>query len=264
MDFQTILLRINKEEQLKDPAFTIIGKDRVHPASVGHFIMAYQFLRDTKAPQYVSALVIGKSRKESQKNSFNAEIKSQSGNNNGITFECLEKSLPFPIKASAKDALKWVPFNEELNTELLQVKNLPAGNYQLLIDEMLIATFTDKDLSTGINLALYKNTPQYQQAITVMNACVKYRDTESVIRNLRFVEYSQLTGLKDQPVEQYLAGRLETLKNSGHYEYYQKQFKNYIEKKSSEAETLKQLAVLADTIYQVNKPGVHVFKIIKQ
>lgn len=264
VDFQTILLRINKEEQGKDPAFTIIGKDRVHPLSAGHFVMAYQFLKDTKAPQYVSALVIGKDLKESQKSSFNVTIKSQSGKNSGLTFACLEKSLPFPIKPSAKEALKWVPFNEEFNTELLQVKDLTAGNYQLFIDEILIATFTDKELQTGINLALYKNTPQYQQALIVMNTLIKYRDAEAVIRNLRFVEYSHLTGLKDQPVAQYLASRLETLKNSGHYEYYQKQFKNYIEKKSSETEILKQLSVLADTIYQVNQPITHVFKIMKQ
>lgn len=264
VDFQTILLRINKEEQEKDPAFTIIGKDRVHPMSVGHFVMAYQFLKDTKAPQFVSALIVGSSLKESQKGSFNVEIKAQSNRNSGVTFECLEKSLPFPIKESAKEALKWVPFNEEFNKELLQVKDLSPGSYQLFIDEILIATFSDKELSTGVNLALYNNSPQYQQAITVMNACVKYRDTESIIRNLRFVEYSHLTGLKDQPVEQYLANRLETLKNSGHYEYYQKQFKNYIEKKSSEAEVLKQLSVLADTIYQVNQPITHVFKIIKK
>lgn len=264
VDLQTILLRINKEEQGKDPAFTIIGKDRVHPMSVGHFVMAYQFLKDTKAPQYVSALIIGNSLKESQKNSFNVAIRTLSRKKNGVTFECHEKSLPFPVKESAKEALQWVPFNEEFNTELLQVKDLPSGNYQLSIDDILIDTFTAKALSSGINLALYKNTPQYQQAVTVMNACIKYRDTESVIRNLRFVEFSHLASLKDQPVEQYLAARLETLKNSGHYEYYQKQFKNYILKKNSETELLKQLSALADTIYQVNQPVAHVFKITKQ
>jgi lysophospholipase L1-like esterase len=268
VDFQTILLRINKDEQLKNPAFTIIGKDRVHPLSPGHFVMAYQFLKDTKAPKYVSRLVIGDNLTVSQKNSFNAEIKKQSNKNNLLTFECLEKSLPCPVKESAKKALTWVPFNEEFNTELLQVKNLKVGNYNLFIDEGLIASFTADALSAGINLALHQNTPQYQQAIKVMEACVKYRDTEAVIRNLRFVEFTQLSGLKDQSditvVEQYLAKRLETLKDGGHYEYYQKQFKNYILKKSLEAEVLKKLPGLAAAIYQVNQPKAHIFKIEKQ
>lgn len=268
VDFQTILLRINKQEQLKDPAFTIIGKDRVHPLSAGHFVMAYQFLKDTKAPQYVSKVVIELNPAASQKNSFNAEIRKQSFKNNLLTFECIEKSLPCPVKESAKKALSWVPFNEEFNTELLQVKSLAPGNYNLFIDDILIGAFSSEVLSTGINMALYPNTPQYQQAIKVMEACVKYRDTEAVIRNLRFVELTQLYGLKDQSdqnvVEEYLTERLETLKDGGHYEYYQKQFKNYILKKGTEAEVLKKLPVLAAEIYRVNQPKPHTFKIEKQ
>lgn len=268
VDFQTILLRINKEGQAKDPTFTIIGKDRVHPQSVGHFVMAYQFLKDTKAPQYVSRIIVGNDLKDSKKSSFNVEIKKQARKENVLTFECLEKSLPFPVKETAKEALTLVPFMEEFNTELLQVKDLPAGNYNLFIDNTLIAVFTANDLSTGINLALHKNTPQYQQAVVVMDACIKYRDTEAVIRNLRFVEFMHLSGLKDQSdmavIEQYLAARLETLKSGGHYEYHQKQFKNYVLKKSAEAETLNRLSAIAATIYQVNQPKTHVFKIEKQ
>lgn len=268
VDFQTILLRINKEEQLKNPAFTIISKDRVHPMSAGHFVMAYQFLKDTKAPQFVSKIVIGSNLKESQKNSFNASIAQQSSQSKELIFECLEKSLPFPIKESAKKALTWIPFNEQFNTELLQVKSLAPGNYKLFIDDVSIASFTEKELAAGINLALYQNTPQYQQSIKVMETCMKYRDTESILRNIRFVEFTQLTGLKDQSdmvvVEQYLNKKLETLKDGGHYEYYQKQFKNYILKKSTETDNIKKLDVLAEQIYQVNQPKVHVFKIEKK
>lgn len=268
VNFQTVLLRINKEEQLKNPAFTIIGKDRIHPLSAGHFVMAYQFLKDTKAPQYVSKLVIENDLTASQKSSFNADIKKQSNKSNLLTFECLEKSLPCPIKESAKKALTWVPFNEEFNIELLQVKSLQPGNYNLFIDDVLIASFTNEALSAGVNLALYQNTPQYQQAIKVMDACVKYRDTEAVIRNLRFVEFNHLSGLNDQSditvVEQYLDKRLASLKDGGHYEYYQKQFKNYLLKKNEEVEVLKKLPALAAAIYEVNQPKSHIFKIEKK
>ena len=77
-----------------------------------------------------------------------------------------------------------------------------------------------------------------------------------------------LSELKDSSdttlVAGYLKNRLETLKSGGHYEYHQKQFKNYLLKKISETEALRQLSVLAETIYQVNQPQVHVFKIVKQ
>ncbi len=215
----------------------------------------------------MSKIQIGDKLGDTQKNSFNVEIKKQSNANGVLTFECLEKSLPFPIKETAKKALTWVNINEEFNNELLQVSGLQTGNYDLFIDGVLISSFTANDLSTGINLALFKNTPQYKQAIEVMNACIKYRDTESVIRNLRFVEFTHLSDLKVPAdlaeIERYLEARLETLKNGGHYEYHQKQFKNYILKKGSEEATLKEMSALADKIYQVNQPQVHNFKIAK-
>ena len=55
----------------------------------------------------------------------------------------------------------------EMNMEQLSVSGL-KGQYQLLIDDEPIAVFTAESLARGINLAECVNTPQYQQALTIM------------------------------------------------------------------------------------------------
>ena len=40
-DYWSLMEQINRDMQKKDPAATITGPDRVHPASAGHFVMAY-------------------------------------------------------------------------------------------------------------------------------------------------------------------------------------------------------------------------------
>ncbi|MNK18050.1 GDSL-like Lipase/Acylhydrolase [compost metagenome] len=268
VDFQSIMLKINLQRQKQDSSFTIVSKDRVHPLSAGHFVMTYQFLKDTKAPQYVSKISIGKDLGQSQKNSFNCKIEKLTSENNTLSFQCLEESLPFPVKEAANIALEWIPFQEEFNQQLFQVDNLTKGNYTVYIDDQLITTCSETELKKGINLALFSQTPQYKQAAEVMKVSNQYRNTESIIRNLRFVELNHLSGLTAQAdltvVEKHLADRLETLKNGGNYEYYHKQFKNYIEKKPSEDEILKKLSSMVNTIYKINQPQIHVFKIVKQ
>jgi len=122
-------------------------------------------------------------------------------------------------------------------------------------------------LRKGINLALFKTTPQYKQSLNVLAACVEYRNTESIIRNLRFVEFNHLAGLDTladpDATRVFLDQRLETLRNGGHYEYHQKQFNNYILQKRHESETLQKLSAIAEKIYSSNQPKVHVFKIEK-
>jgi len=113
VDFQTIMLDINARKQQEDSMFTIVGNDRVHPLSPGHFVMAYQFLKDTKAPRYVSRIIVEKNLISSNKSSFNCGLKNWIRTNKLISFECLENSLPFPVKEPAEKALEWIPFNED-------------------------------------------------------------------------------------------------------------------------------------------------------
>ena len=51
IDLNAPMLEINAREQKLDPKFSLADLgDRVHPLERGHFVMAYEFLRQTRMP----------------------------------------------------------------------------------------------------------------------------------------------------------------------------------------------------------------------
>jgi hypothetical protein len=59
---------------------------------------------------------------------------------------------------------------DSLNTERLQISNLPASRYHLFIGSSYVGDFTPAQLSAGVNLARYSATPMYKQAWQVYQA----------------------------------------------------------------------------------------------
>ncbi|MBV5342894.1 hypothetical protein JZU68_04530, partial [bacterium] len=134
VDYWTSMTNLNQKMQKENPSATLIGSDRVHPGSVGHLIMGYQFLKTENAPQYVSKIIISKNKRKSATKSKNCEISSAIIDKNKATFTVKENSLPFPIVKAQREALALIPFMDELNVELVQVMVLNSGNYKLKID----------------------------------------------------------------------------------------------------------------------------------
>ena len=268
VDYWTILSEVNKSVQQKDRTKTIIGPDRVHPAAPGHLIMAYEFLKSTGAAEYVSKMLIKKDLNDSNAGSINCVIKDFSRKKESIQFSVKEGSLPFPVAPDAEPALSLVDFTDKFNKEILQIENIAAGNYQLLIDDVAVGTFPAKNLGEGINLALIKNTPQYQQAIKIMDLYSDYRQTQSKYRNIVTMEIHHLPdSLKTashEIKETFFAKRLEEkYKTSPQYNYYKGQFASYLSNKLKQEEIEKALPRLIETVYQTNKPVFHTFKLLK-
>jgi lysophospholipase L1-like esterase len=248
VDYWTILSKINADLQLKDPKSTIIGKDRVHPLSLGHFIMTYEFLKSMKTSKYVSNIEI-----DAQK------LKPKGANKEELSFSVLEKSLPFPKVEIQQQGFDLVPFNNELNVELLNVKNLIAGNYQLYIDTIAIGNFSHKQLQLGINLSDYAQTPQYQQALAVHQMLVNLWKAESDLRSITYVEFKFLTGFKQKgdlsAVKVYLDDLFKR-KLSDTY-FYKIQFDKYQLVKPKQKELLNQFDKFRKDAYKMAQPQKH-------
>jgi hypothetical protein len=167
VEFYTPMCQINREQQKSDPHFTLVGPDRVHPGDVGHFVMAYQFLKAQGAPEYVSKMALDAGQGEVT-GETNCSISDLQTGNSGVSFTCLENALPFPVRESAQPALKMVPFIADMNQELLQVGGLRPGRYAVSIDGHAVGVYGSDDLAAGVNLATVTSTPQYQQAAKVM------------------------------------------------------------------------------------------------
>jgi lysophospholipase L1-like esterase len=266
VDYWTIMKDINEREQKKDPKFTIVGTDRVHPGAVGHFVMAYQFLKTTGAPKFVSKVFIDvKTKKVSE--SVNCEVKLESVKKKWLQFECLENSLPCPVKKEAVPALDLVPFIEDLNQEILQFNHLGEGSYDLLIDDTHVGTYTSSALGQGINLSTIALTPQYKQALEVMKACDDYRKVYLDLRAIAFVEYKRLPGYKGDlndftAIKAYFDQEVEKIKDKAQRDYIKGQCDRYLVLKPKQQQLKVQLNQARDQVYAVNKPVKHVFKLM--
>lgn len=197
-DFNQSISAINANFQQKDPTFTISGSDRVHPDNNGHMVMAYLFLKAQGfAGQGVATVGIDASNQRvTEAKNCTVENVKKAGNN--LSFDYLAAALPYPMdtvargwgaKYSQHDAVKIVPFMEEMNQEVLQVKGL-KGNYTLWIDDQEIGVWSAADLDKGINLANQTRTPQYQQALKVMFLNEERWEIERRFRDLAWVQYN--------------------------------------------------------------------------
>jgi lysophospholipase L1-like esterase len=212
-DFHTLMTRINQEQQRRDPTFTLVGKDRVHPGPVGHFVMAYAFLKAQGAPQDVARIEINAAAGKLVE-SVNCAVTELEAGDNGLRFRCLANALPLAVPREAAPALGLVPFTGELNRETLAVKGLKSGEYDLKIDDAVVGQYSAAALDKGINLAENPKTPQHQQSQKVTAANQRRHDIEAgSVRAVAWVRHEILDRAKVNPadgpkVEEAFAGYL--------------------------------------------------------
>lgn len=178
VDFHGPMTALNLEQQKKDPKWTIIGGDRVHPGAPGHLMMAWLFLKTQGAPSVVSKVAVDAAAGRVVEN-VNAEVTAVAKKDGGVTFTVLEKALPFPIDPAAKAVLTVLPIEKDLDREIFSVRGLAAGNYELKIDGAAVGRYSAQDLGRGINLAFNEATPQFKQALAVAKINAQRRDAES-------------------------------------------------------------------------------------
>lgn len=184
VDFHGPMTAFNLEQQKKDPKYTIVGPDRVHPGMPGHLMMAWLFLKTQGVPSLVSHVAVDAAAARVVAGE-NAEVTAVAKRDNGVTFTVLAKALPFPADPAACKALEGLlPILEDLNRETLQVTGLAAGEYALAIDGKEAGRYPAAALAAGISLGTNALTPQYQQALNVSRLNARRRDAEGQARNL--------------------------------------------------------------------------------
>jgi lysophospholipase L1-like esterase len=258
------MTEINKREQLKDPNFSLTPNDRIHPDNDGHLVMAAIFLKaqgmDNKA---VANIIVDAAAKRVDK-AVNCRISNVTGSAKALAFDYLANSLPYPLDTIPRawgnhkkqsDALKVIPFNQEFNQELLTVKSLKDGAYRLRIDGEELGQWSSKQLSSGINLAEITETPQYQQAIQIRELNEERWDIERRLRNYIWMEYDFLKG-KNLLYKDNTAAMDSVKKEAPKNPFVNGNKDNYSRAryKSVRDAWQKELDVLTDQIYAINKP----------
>jgi lysophospholipase L1-like esterase len=271
VDFYHPMMAINLGGQAKDSTFSLTPNDRIHPDNDGHLVMAYLFLKAQGLDNRVVADISINAQNRKIVKAVNCRITDVSGKVDSLTFSYLAKSLPYPLdtvtrgwgnRKKQSDALKLVPFTDEFNQEILTVKNLKNGNYNLLIDGERIGNWSARQFSEGINMAEITTTPQYQQAIQIRELNEERWDIERRLRMYVWMEFDFLKGkgmLYDDTnaamdtVKKYAAKDMFVNGNKDNYS--RARYKNVRDAWQ------KEMDVLIDQIYAINKPNTHQIKI---
>lgn len=271
-DLNQPMTTINQQFQQKDPTFTICGNDRIHPDNDGHMVMAYLILKaQGLAGKEVADINIDASN-TSVISSANCEITDIKKNARGIEFDYLAKALPYPMdtiargwqqKKSQSEAVKIVPFVEEMNKEMLTVKGL-KGNYRLLIDGEEIGTWSASDFAKGINLATLTNTPQYQQSLKIMYLNEERWEIEKRFREYAWVQFNFFLskGITDLNTREAIKVMDDNKSKNGwlnmRRDLYSKAMYPEVRKAWQD-----EMNVLTSAIYDINSPVVRKISLVK-
>lgn len=256
IDLHGPMTGLNLQRQQQDPAFTVIGPDRVHPGDPGMMVIASLVLRAQGCPALVSSVAVDGVLGELA-SAENADVTGIKRTDQGVSFDCLAKALPWPIEPAARPALELVPLEAELNQERLSVRLPEAGAYRLLIEGQEVGQYDSVALAGGINLALNDKTPQHKQAMEVWRLAEQRAALEVRLRTV-----SQMrTGLvaakvdEDDPaaVEAHFTAFLGRL-GENMKPYYTNQINVYKTTRPQIAEIRAKLEELQQTLWQLNQP----------
>ena len=237
VDFHGPLTIKNKELQQKDPNATLIGPGRVHPGPIGHLIMAYLMLKAAGQSATVAKLVVDVTTMQ-HTGSERCQISALQRVGGGVAFTAREDALPFVVGAEARGGLEFVPFGQELNLEILQVRGL-SGHFEVRIDDETVGAFSAEQLAHGVDLAALPQTPQLRQANEVL-ACLRRKwSAVAKLRNVAYCEYRAWAG-ETRPVDAALMPEkldhwLTKLRQDSSFRYIEGEAKQYIVNKRNEA-----------------------------
>lgn len=271
VDFHTPMSVLNHALQASDPSSTIIGKDRVHPGIPGHFVMAYHFLKSQNMPQYVSAIQVDTEGGGKVLQQLNCEVnKDLVATPTSVSFTATEHALPFPISHSQLQALDWVPFQHELNRQVLAVDNLAPGKYDLSIDAIKVGQYTSEALKAGIELSANTATPQYQQALKVKALQDKQLKATAKLRSIAHVRHSMLRKIAP-PVSESdiprltaaLQAELDKSKGKPWHSYLKQEAETFLKILPDETDYKQQETHWMQQMWFANQPVSHKWELIK-
>lgn len=203
------MLTETERQQEKNPKWSFT-KDRVHPAEKygGSEFMAFHILKHLEASGLVYDLdLTAEGKVEKCENAKLANVRKTA---DGLSFSLHEYALPFPLLKSDYGFTKLVPFQKQLNRQILRVKGLAPAKYSLSINDRNVAEISAEEFSSGVNLSGNAKTPQYQLARSVrkkiiFRKAVLEQRVRVVRNNLRFV-LKEIKGIDWSDPESVLSG----------------------------------------------------------
>lgn len=261
VDFHAPMTAFNLERQKTDPAYTIVGGDRIHPGEPGHLMMAWLFLKDQGTLSVVSRMAVDVASGTAS-TSVNAAISNIVKTPDGVTFTALEKALPYPIHPRAAGILRYLPIEADLNQEILSVVGLEAGMHAVKIDGTEVGRYAAHELAAGVNLAMNDKTPQCRQARKALWTNEKLWGTKSMLRSLFASRWWWKNRLKwDVDDMAGIQARYDALPNKTDYNAHM--MRNYLTNWHRAEEIKKEEAELGVELFEMCRPVPHTYEVVR-
>lgn len=274
VDFNAPMLEIAASAQAADSTYSFCPQDRIHPDKDGQMVMAWLFLKaQGLAGKKVADIDLDASNRRVllQENCTVSSVRRGPGS---LSFDYLAEALPYPCDSisehgwgnihSQRDAMKLIPFMEEFNQERLRVRNLPAGQYRLTIDDQPVAVFSAEEWAEGVNLAALTHTPQYRQASAVMYLNEERFEIEKHLREYVWMEYNMFRGTDQIFKDDWKS--IEMVEKEAKNNFFVA-YSDYWYKKSRYPEIRevwkRQMEDIVRTIYSINQPVTRTIKLEK-
>lgn len=183
-DLNTPMREVIERERASNPDFALT-LDGVHPTPVGHALVAGEVLQAIEAPSLVSEVTVD-ARTGLPMVASNAGVSDiVTAKKKGVSFTVKAGALPFPWLEAFREAERFATPRERLSREILRVTGLEKGVYELRIDDRAVGQYASDALTTGVDLAKNRETPQMRQAFEV--ADLTRRRDEFCAANLRLM-----------------------------------------------------------------------------
>lgn len=257
----------------ENPHSSAIGRNRVHPFDFGGFFTAYAFLKDLGETGIVSTISIdAETSRDVEKDLKNAIVSSISKKwlnipflkkEYELSFKAEEYALPYPLTDNTHACTKYCNFNYDLNRQILCVKNLPQGEYQLKIDEKIVGFYTNTQLKNGVNLGGNILTPQAEQARQVEQQIEIWRERTQRVRDLFGTEF--IMGVyndNNSPQRNIEIAKLWIEKNKVS-KVSRKSFFWYVENRFNQDKFQQQANDALKKAYEIAKPKSHIYTLTK-
>ncbi len=181
-DTNAPLVAMLARAEVADPTLApLIIKDRVHPGSGGHVVMAAAVLKAWNAPDTVADIEIDGSNNTVTR-SLGSRVAMRGSTNGSISFTHTDSALPWPLDRDAgnnKDTLLVLgttDIEQTLNRYQLKITNLPAANYALSVDGANMGTVSRDALQQGVDLATMPALAPNKQANSLLGMVRHHND----------------------------------------------------------------------------------------
>jgi lysophospholipase L1-like esterase len=132
--------------------------DPVHPGPPGQLMMAAALLKALGADGFVSSVNVDTAAKTMEaKGCAATDLKVT---DDGLSFNRLDDSRPFPIPENARTVLPLAPDVIALSQYSLKVTGLKGSGYRLSVNGVPCGRFTPSDLAAGVNLTVLRSDPE--------------------------------------------------------------------------------------------------------